>query len=107
MIFPGFFSQDFSIRTDVLSGKVPNFAVKSLVGKNQAEGNPSGFDYFIPAVHAGLNLGDVVIAQAFVQCGERRNLASDDAVRGNFEYGIFGVGQDVVVVEFRFVVAAF
>src|SRR5712664_56792 len=63
---PLFFGKDFSGSTDEVSGEVADFAMKALVRQRQTEGNSSFVDHALPAVDAGLDFFDVVVAQAFV-----------------------------------------
>ena len=105
-VVPRFLSQHFAFRADEVAGKISDGAMKSFMRQTQPEGNSGVFDDAIPAIHAGLNFVDIVVAKAFVERGQRWNFALDDFVADDFENRIDLVGQHVIIFDFGLIVAS-
>src|SRR5580700_10705066 len=104
MVFPSLFRQYVAFRADEFAGKIADGSVESLVGQHQAKRNARLLDDLVPAIHAALNLSNVIVAQPLVQSSKRRDLPRDDFIAGDFQHGILGVLQNVIVLDLRFLV---
>jgi len=51
--------------------EIADLAMEAFVRQREAEGNAGLVDHALPAIYAGLDFFDVVIAQAFVERGQR------------------------------------
>src|SRR6266446_6495546 len=84
-LLPGFLAQNFSFGADKVSREIADFAVKALVRQGQTEGNTGIVNDALPAGHAIGNLFDIVIPQALIQSGQRRDLLGKDCSVDDFE----------------------
>ena len=87
--------------------EIADLAVKSLVWQGQSEGNSCIVNHPLPAANSIGNLINVVIAQAFVQRGQRRHVLGDDFSTHDFGDRVFRIRQNVIVLQLRFAEAPF
>src|SRR6266404_4206969 len=106
-LLPGFLAQDFSFGADKVSREIADFAMEALVRQGQTEGDVGIVNDALPAGHAIGDLFDVIIAQAFVQSGQRRDGLGKDFSVDDFEHGVFRLAQNVIVIQFSFTEASF
>src|SRR6266850_2505370 len=106
-LLPGFLAQDFSFGADKVSREIADFAMEALVRQGQTEGDAGIVNDALPAGHAIGDLFDVIIAQAFVQSGQRRDGLGKDFSVDDFEHGVFRLAQNVIVIQFSFTEASF
>ncbi len=66
VVLPLSFGEDFAVGADEMAGEIADFAMKAFVRQRQAEGNCGFVDHALPAINSGLNLFDVIIAQALI-----------------------------------------
>jgi hypothetical protein len=92
---------------DEIAGEISDLAVEAFVRKRELEGDAGVVDYFLPAGDAVFDFADVVVAQAFIERGERGDLLADNFVADDFPDSVVGFGEDVVVGEFCFAEASF
>ena len=106
-LLPGFFGEDLAFGADEGPGEVSDLTMKAFVGKREFEGDAGVVDHFLPAGDAVFDFADVIVAEAFVERGERGDLLADDFVADDFPDGVVGIGENVIVVEFGFAETTF
>src|SRR6266852_5801073 len=70
---PLFFGENFAGEADEVSGEIADLAMKAFVRQGQSEWNAGLVDDTLPAIYAGLDFFDVIVAQPFVERGEGGN----------------------------------
>src|SRR5712691_2663962 len=73
-------AHDPAVRGDLDFRERADGAAEAAVREREGEVDPVALDDLVPAVHAALAVGDVVVPEALVQRDEGRLLATDDAV---------------------------
>src|SRR6266850_5213474 len=106
-LLPGFLAQDFSFGADKVSGEIADFAMEALVRQGQTEGDAGIVNDALPAGHAISNFLDVIIAQALVQSGQRRDFLGHDFSVDDFEHRIFRLAQNMIVFQLGFTEPSF
>src|SRR5678815_3543577 len=89
-----------------MTGEIANLPMEALVRQPQPERNAGLLDHLVPAIDARLDFTDVIVAKPLVERIERRDFIFEDASIPDGSNLVRCVGKDVVVVDFRLLVAS-